>query len=143
MAFSFVAKDIHWVYSPKTGAVPFIINKNQDKAKQLLDNVVVEISKRHTCSNPQTAAKNAFCEHYKQDMAYVNLTAIFAHVSFVQNLQHFGFQELYEQTSLSMDQIKFLSENYTKKIAKTHKKEAAEQEKKKQYEAEKDKIFDF
>ena len=143
MSFTFIAKDLNWIYSEKTGALPFIINNNQNKVKLLFDNTIVEITEKHKCSNPKTAAKNALSEHFKQDMDYVNSTAIFAQVKFLKNLQHFGAQTLGEDSQLTMEQIKFLSDNYTKKIRKIYQKEKEEKQKKQQYEKEKEKIFDF
>lgn len=143
MDFCFTAKDVHWIYHPSTGAIPFIFNKDKTKIKQLTDNKIIELTEKHAHVNPNTSAKNAFSERYQLDMSYVNLTAIFAHVNALQNLHHFGLQYLDAETKLNLDQIKFLSENYAKKIAKTHKKEQAEKEKQQKQEKEQEKMFDF
>lgn len=143
MAFYFTAKDVHWIYNPETGAIPFVFNKDKTKVKQLTDNKIIDLTPKYTHINPNTSAKNAFSDHYKLDMSYVNLTAIFAHVNALQNLHHFSLQYLGADTKLNLDQIKFLSENYAKKIAKTHKKEQAQKEQQQQQEQENEKMFNF
>ena len=43
MAFYFTAKDVHWIYNPETGAIPFVFNKDKTKVKQLTDNKIIEL----------------------------------------------------------------------------------------------------
>ena len=143
MDFVVNARDVHWVYNEETGAIPFILNEQKNKVKQLEDEVVLDISKEYQCSNPLTAAKKTFEGYYGKDMDYVNCTAIFAHVNMFQNLQWFYLQNLSGGTLLNADQVKFLTENYNKKIVKVRRREAVENAKLQAEKEARERVFDF
>ena len=141
--FVFNARDVHWVYNEETGAIPFILNENKNKVKQLEDSLVIEISEKNKCSNPLTSAKKTFEDYYNKDMDYVNYTAVFAQVNMFQNLQWFYLQKLDGNTCLNADQVQFLTENYNKKIVKARRREAVERAKKIAEKEARQRVFDF
>ena len=136
--FLFDAKDVHWVYSEQTGAIPFILNVEKTKVKQLEDGFILEILEKDKCSNPLTAAKKTFEGYYEMPMEYVNHTAMFAHVNMFQNLQWFMLQDLDARTIISTDQIEFLTKNYNRKISKTRRKESIKKAKREREYAERE-----
>ena len=116
--FAFNACDVHWGYSEKTGAIPFIINDRKNKLKQLQDEVVLPITVDEKASNPLTSAINTLSAYHDVEMSYVGFTAIFAHVNMFQNLKQFGLRELNGFTKIDMDDIAFLQENFNVKMSK-------------------------
>ena len=92
--FAFNDCDVHWGYSEKTGAIPFIINDKKTRLKQLEDDFVLDITVDAQASNPLNSAVNTLSAYYEQDMSYVGFTAMFAHVNMFQNLRQFGLQRL-------------------------------------------------
>lgn len=141
--FAFNACDVHWGYSEKTGAIPFIINDKKTRLKQLEDDFVLDITVDAQASNPLNSAVNTLSAYYEQDMSYVGFTAMFAHVNMFQNLRQFGLQRLDGFTKIDMDDITFLQENYNAKMAKKLQRQRAEEERERIEEEERVKTFNF
>ena len=141
--FMFKAKDVHWVYNEETGSIPFILNEQKNKVKQLEDGFVIEILEKNQCSNPLTAAKRTFEDYYGKEMSYVGFTAMFAHVNTFQNLRWFYYQKLGGNTFLNSEQIELLSKNYDRKILKTKQRQEREDAKKREEQEARQRVFDF
>ena len=141
--YVFTANDVNWVYSERTGAIPFIINEKQTKVKQIEDGVIITIPDKCQSENPFMAAVDTFSDYYNEQMDFVNSTSMFAYVNFYQNLKHFHCQFLCEKTPLNRDQIDFLKDNYNKKMAKVNREQAEKLAKIKKLEDEKHRVFDF
>ena len=141
--FEFNARDVHWGYSEKTGAIPFIINDKKTRLKQLEDDLVLDITVDIKSTNPLSASINTLSAYYDEDMSYVGFTAMFAYVNMFQNLKQFGFQELDGYTRLDMEDIAFLQENYNTKMGKKLRKQREAEERERQEEEDRFKTFNF
>ena len=141
--FAFMARDVHWGYSERTGAIPFIINDKKTKLKQLEDDFVLDITVEESASNPLTSAIHTLAAYYDEDIKYVGFTGMFAHVNFFQNIKQFCFQALDGFTKLKMDDIEFLKDNYNTKMGKQLRKQREEAERDRLEEEERVKTFNF
>ncbi len=141
--FAFNACDVHWGYSERTGAIPFIINQQKTKLKQLEDGFVMDITTEQKSSNSLTSAINTLSAYYEEDMSYVGHIAVFAQLNFFQKLKQFQLQQLDAETKLNMEDITFLQENYNNKMGKQLRRQREEDERERAYEEERVKTFNF
>ena len=116
--------DVKWAYSDSTGAIPFIINERKTRVKHLDEGFVLEILDRNKSSNPDIAAVDTFGDYYNVEMQYRGHMDMMVQLNALQKLKVFGLRKTHYGEPITMDQIRYLTENYNRQMEIQGKKEA-------------------
>ena len=135
--------EVKWGFSEKTGAIPFIINERKTRVKQLDDGFILEILDRNKNSNPTIAGLNTLSDYYDTEMQFLNFADIMEPVGFMQKIQQFGLKRADYNMPISVEQIRFLAENYDRAMDVDRQRRISQEEQDREYAEAYVKTFNF
>ena len=102
----FKSKEIQWIYSPKTGSIPYIINNKKDKVKVITDDTIIPFEGSDDKTfYPEAIAQKAVINHYGINENDVKKTDMFSIAS--NDLNMFEFLVLYRGRPASNADLPF------------------------------------
>lgn len=140
---AFEVGDIHWAYSKKMGVIPYIINHDCDKLKQVNAGLVLLIDKNIARADCVRAALKSLSEFYSCNMSSCTFDEVFRYVGFMDKITKFGMRSMSIRTPITVEQVEFLRKNYNNVTKRMYYKQHREEIRAREYKEAREKTFDF
>lgn len=141
------ARDVKWITSKKTGAIPYIFNHENSKIKLIIDNTILDIEHNDKAGNLYNDAKDAIANHYNiEDYIFTKSTTdiISSHLNIFQLIIYFNAQDLWDYDAIiNKFQILRIKQIYDSGVKKEEKRKQKAQKRKQEIEEKTEKEKEF